>query len=216
MLQVSFVSAQGFAFGPKGGISLGNQNLGGYERDVLFAYHGAFYIESLTEENKNALFAQLGYHMRGSALRIPRHVNNIGQEIPSRTEKSKFGNLALYLGGKQKFDLGMDSKWFFDFAIRGEYNIMVELPTVYRNLEDRVNKFVYGVSAGVGTEFMFSELVGGLFEFHVHPDISEQIIIPAQQSVTNPNRIIPEKQIRNITYELTLGLRFLRKIIYID
>ena len=212
----STVIAQGFAFGPKGGLSLGQQNLGGYERDILFAYHGAFYIESLTEENKNALFAQLGYHIRGSALRIPRHVNNNGQEIPVRTEKSEFGNIALMIGGKQKFDLGLDSKWYFDFALRGEYNITTNLPPIYANLEDQVNKFVYGLSAGIGAEKMFSELVGALIEFRIHPDVSNQIYIPAQQSVTNPNRIIPDRDIRNISYELTVGFRFLRKIVYVD
>ena len=187
---MSVVFSQGFAFGPKGGLSIGQQNFSGYQRDALFAYHGALYIESLSDENKNALFAQLGYHIRGSALRIPRHTNINGQDVPARTQKSKFGNLALYVGGKQKFDLGLDNKWYFDFALRGEYNLSIELPSIYSNLEDQVNKFVYGVSVGIGAEFMFSELVGALIEFNAHPDISDQITIPAQRSITNPNTTI--------------------------
>lgn len=213
---VSIATGQGFAFGPKGGLSIGQQNFSGYQRDALFAYHGALFIESLSEANKNALFAQLGYHVRGSAVRIPRHTNINGQDVAARTQKSEFGNLALYLGGKQKFDLGLDKKWYFDFALRGEFNLSTRLPTIYANLTDQVNKFVYGVSVGIGAEFMFSELIGAIIEFNAHPDISDQITIPAQRSIFNPNTIIREQRIRNISYELTVGFRFLRKIEYID
>jgi hypothetical protein len=216
VLNVDVSVGQGFAFGPKGGLSIGQQNFSGYQRDALFAYHGALYIESLTEENKNALFAQIGYHIRGSALRIPRYTNINGQVVQARTQKSTFENLALYLGGKQKFDLGLNSKWYFDFALRGEYNLSIELPGIYSNIEDQVNKFVYGVSVGIGAEFMFSELVGALVEFNAHPDISDQIVVPAQRSINNPNVILPEQRVRNVSYELTVGFRFLRKIEYID
>ncbi len=216
LLPGSIISAQGFAWGPKGGLSLAQQSTRGYQRDVLFAYHGALYMESLSEEDKYALFGQIGYHQRGSAIRTPAFTNMNGNRIPARTRKSIFGNVAFQLGGKQKFDLGLWSKWYFGVALRGEYNLSVELPDIYETLEDQVTKFVYGVTASIGMEYMFSELVGGLIEFSVHPDFSDQIIIPAQRAINNPNQIIPENRVRNVTYEITLGFRFLRKVIYVD
>ena len=215
----STVAAQGFAWGPKGGLSLGQQSVKGYSRDILFAYHGALYLEQLSEEDKYALFAQIGFHQRGSAIRTPAFTNINGTRIPSRTRKSVYGNAVLQLGGKQKFYMGEDTKWYFGVAIRGEYNLSVDLPNdLYTNpnLEDRTTKFVYGVTAGIGLQHMFSRLAGVILEFNVHPDFSDQIIIPAQRSIDNPNRIIPESRVRNVTYEISLGFRFLREVIYVE
>jgi len=204
---------QGFAWGPKGGLSLGQQSEQSYQKDILLAYHGALYMESLSEEDKYALFAQIGYHQRGSALRTQRFIVN-GNIIPARTRKSTFNNIVLQLGGKQKFPLGDFSKFYFGVALRGEYNVSTDLSLIYRNQEDLVTKFVYGATASVGLQRMFSELVGVIVEFNVHPDFSDQIIVPAQRSFPDQTRIIPETRIRNITYELSLGFRFLRKVIY--
>ena len=217
LLSTVSLSAQGFAFGPKGGLSLANQNFGGYDRETLLSYHGALYMESLSEEDKYALFAQLGFHQRGSKLKINRHFNPItGEEVASRSHASRFGNLSLMVGGKQKFDFGMDTKWYYSLGLRLEYNLTTELPYLYETWEDRVNDLVYGASVGIGMERMFSEHVGIFVEATVSPDLSSQILIPAQPSLYDPNRVIPEKSIRNFTIELTLGMRLLRKIVYID
>ncbi len=210
------ILAQGFVWGPKGGLSLAQQSTKGYQRDILTAWHGDMYIESLSEEDKYALFASIGYHQRGSAFRTQSFIGQNGSRIPARTRKSVYDNAVLQLGGKQKFYLGPWSKWYFGVALRGEYNLSVELaPEVYPStLEDRVTKFVYGVTANIGVEHMFTDLVGVLLEFNVMPDFSDQLIIPAQPAFGNPNRIIPENRVRNVTYEITLGFRFLRKVIY--
>lgn len=209
-------SGQGFVWGPKGGLSLASQNFSGFQRDLLSTWHGSLFIENLTEENKYALYAQVGYHNRGSAIRSQRFVNSNGQVVGPRTFRSEFGNIALQLGGKQKFDLGVNTQWYFGVGLRGEYNIKVELPEIYRNIEDLTNSFVYGVNAMVGIEYMFDRLAGVMIEFNIAPDFSDQIYIPAQQSVFNPNQILPEQRIRNITYEITVGFRLVREIIYVD
>ena len=212
-LNASFLFGQGFVFGPKGGLSIGQQSIEQSQRDLLFAYHGALYIETLSEENKNALYGQLGYHVRGSAINIRSFINNNGQNVSARQQKFKYGNLSLQAGAKQKFNLGLDAKWYFGFGVRGEYNLHIELPTLYENQESQVNKLLYGVTASIGAEFMFSELVGGLVEFSVHPDLSDQIFLPG---VSNGNINIRSKRVRNVSFELSVGLRFLRKVIYVD
>jgi hypothetical protein len=213
----SNILAQGFAFGPKGGLTLANQNYGGYDRETLLTYHGALYIENLSEEDKYALYAQLGFHQRGSKLLINRHFNPYtGLEVPRKSYASRFGNLSLQIGGKQKFDFGIDTKWYYSLGLRLEYNLTSELPYLYETWDDRIKSFVYGASVGIGMERMLSEHVGIFVEGTVSPDLSEQILIPAQPSLYNPNQVIPEKSIRNFSIEITLGLRLLRKIIYID
>jgi hypothetical protein len=84
-----------------------------------------------------------------------------------------------------------------------------------------VRKFIFGVSVGGGTEWMLSELVGAQLTFWVHPDVTLQYNQPAIPNVIDPNNpgvvtTIPERRIRNIALELTLGLRLLRKVEYVD
>lgn len=208
--------AQGFVWGPKGGFTLAGQNFTGYQRDLLSTWHGSLFIENLTEENKYGLYAQIGYHNRGSAIRTQRFVNMNGQTVGPRSFRSEFGNIALQLGGKQKFDLGVETKWYFGVGLRGEYNVNVSIPEIYPNIENLTKKFVYGANAMIGIEYMFDRLAGVVVEFNVAPDFSDQIIVPAQRSVTNPNRIIPEQKIRNISYEISLGFRLVREVIYVD
>ena len=59
----------GFAFGIKGGPTIGLQQWEGFEQDPLFKYHGIAFIESISEENAFGVFAQLGYHQKGSMRR---------------------------------------------------------------------------------------------------------------------------------------------------
>jgi len=65
--------------------------------------------------------------------------------------------------------------------------------------------------------------VGMTLEFTVNPDFSNQYNQPQIDNVIdpNPNSIrptftIPERQIRNLTFEVTAGFRFLRIVEYID
>ncbi len=69
-------------------------------------------------------------------------------------------------------------------------------------------------------EFSFSEFIGASLEFTVNPDFSLQYRQPAIPNVRDPwsgqNTTIPERRIRNMTFELTAGFRFLRKVQYLD
>ena len=196
------------------------------------SWHSAFSIESLPVDNKFALFAQLGYHKRGSAIRQNafvgiNRVTGAEQRYSARTTRFEFSNIVLSLGGKQKFNLGESAKYFYLFGLRGEYTVNTNLgefdelqSRLYFPVNEFVQKWNYGIIIGGGMEFMFSELMGVTFEVTYSPDFSNQYNQPPIQNVINPwtrnPENIPEKLIKNNTIELTVGFRFLRKVEYVD
>jgi len=226
----------GFAFGVKGGPTIGLQQWEGFEQDPLFKYHGIAFIESLTEENAFAVCAQLGYHLKGSAFRGRLIETYNGQPFRPAAQEFIFKNLSLMAGAKQKFPLGganANNKVYYLLGVRLDYtlgtNLDKYLPLIEANptwasfpIDDKqlIREINYGISLGGGVEIPFSELVGVLLEFTVNPDFSYQYEQPELRNVTDPytgnSRDLPERRIRNLTFELTAGFRFLRKVEYID
>ncbi len=229
---------QSFYFGFKGGPTLGIQKWDqSFQRDPLFRYHFIGFMETYNEEDRYALFAQLGYHVKGSTIRTYSYTTQLPdgtyETFPGRTTPFIFNNIALTLGGKQKFPFGATSKAYYMFGIRGEYTVdnnlrpaELEVNDPYYAIypfEEFVKKFTFGATAGAGIEFPFSELVGGMVELTVNPDFTRQYDQPQIDNVINPNPdfgggnfTIPERQIMNVTFEVTFGIRFLRKVVYVD
>ena len=91
---------------------------------------------------------------------------------------------------------------------------------IYEGFEAGINKVLYGITLGGGFEFPFSELIGGVIDIRFSPDISRQIFIPPVTNWENPftGRVetLREQSIKNLAFEVSLGLRFLHKIIYVD
>ncbi len=234
------LNAQSYAFGVKGGFTLGIQRWDNSfsNREPLYRYHGLLFIESAQEEEPWGLFAQGGYNIKGSALRFFRQTFTLPdgsvRTFGGRSIPFEFRNLTLTLGAKQKFDLGLsETNWYYSFGVRADYTISTKLRPdgvdetdpygIFYPFDDFVNKFNYGVSVGGGLEFPFSELVGLIVEFTVNPDFSKQYNQPRIDNIINPSpwavettTSIPERSISNLTFELTLGFRFLHKIIYVD
>lgn len=224
--------AQGYAFGLKGGLTIGVQQWEGFEQDPLFKYHGIAYIESLPESNEFALLAQLGYHLKGSAFRSRNAFGFNGDIFRAPAQEFIFRNLALVLAAKQKFDVfGNDSRAYYILGLRGDYNLGTNLseykeanmvyPIYPDDSKELIREITYGLSLGGGIELPFSELVGTIIEFSVNPDFSYQYVQPSATVFVNNqfftgNVNIPERKIRNLTFELTVGFRFLNKIEYID
>lgn len=225
-----FALGQGYYFGVKGGLSVGFQNWSGLEQDPLFSYHGDVFVESKTEGNQFAMFAQLGYHVKGSALRNRSYFNSVGGFNRPPAREFRFNNAVLGLGGKQKFDFGQKSKFFYSVGIRVEYTINTNLGEyseinkilLYYPFNDYnfIRRINYGLIAGGGLEFEFSEFYGMMLEFTINPDFSNQYTQPAIPNVTNPyngqTTTLRERKIRNLTFEVSVGFRFLRKVEYID
>ncbi len=230
------VAAQGgSAFGIKVGPSIGFQNWGRSGSSSLLArYHGMAYIETFSPDAEYALFAQAGYHVRGGALRLRSgSFTNQNGSIFTRRATSfpyEFNNLALSLGAKQRF-LTDAVTYYWLLGIRGEF-------TVSTNLEDyhpendpfarfnsihpfpgtAVRKINYGVIVGGGLEFMFSELVGGLLELSVSPDFSNQYMFGSVpfSDLNGNQQFTGEREIKNISIELSLGIRLLRIVEYVN
>lgn len=216
------LSGQSKIFGPKGGLTIGVQSWDGIQRQPLFSYHGALYVEGYKENAPASFFGQIGLHTRGSSERI-FFVN--GTSAQAFRQKFQFNNIAAIIGAKKRFETSGKNKPYFGFGIRVEYTLSTNLDESsqfagYFPVEGFVNKFNYGATALFGYEFPFSEFVGGMIEASLSPDLSHQYQQPGGVAVISPitgmGVTLREQQIRNITFEISFGLRFLHKVIYLD
>ena len=211
------LSAQSYAFGLKGGPTIGLQRWNNYQgNDPLIAYHIVSFIETAQEQESGSLFAELGYHVKGRTVHFNSSVNPLtGGTYEARNFQLKFNNASLSAGARKKFNVG-SSMAYYSLAVRGEYNISSELE-IYEGFEAGINKVLYGITLGGGFEFPFSELIGGILDIRFSPDLSRQIFIPPfewDNPFTGNQEVFREQSVKNIAFEISLGLRFLHKIIY--
>ena len=212
-------SAQSYAFGLKGGPTIGLQRWNNYQgNDPLVAYHLVSFIETAQEGESGSIFAELGYHVKGRSVHFNSSVNPLtGGTYEARNFQLRFNNLSLSAGAKKKFSVG-NSLAYYSLAVRGEYNLSADLE-IYEGFKPGINKVLYGITLGGGFEFPFSELVGGILDFRFSPDLSRQIFVPPAEwdnPFTGNQEIFREQSIKNIAFEISLGFRFLHKIIYED
>jgi len=116
-----------FQFGPTIGLQKWDNS---FEREPLFKYHAALSIESVNnEDDKDALFMQIGYHIKGSANRFRYFNINSGAPGGSFTEEFRFNNLSLVLGAKQKRPLGASgkSRFFYGGGLRVDYTLSTNI-----------------------------------------------------------------------------------------
>lgn len=226
-------TAQSTAFVFKGGLSLASQKWdNSLDRQFLFRYHAALAVESINnDDDRFSLYGQFGYHVRGSAIRFRFYNIGSGGLGGQFTQPFEFNNLSLQLGAKFRRPMGSGSGRLFYFGgLRGDYNVsdnLGDLKSLYvcnqgsLPLEGGVQKILFGISAGGGLEWSFSELVGGQIEISIHPDITPQYRqgpIPNVIDACNPGftYTIPDRRIRNTTIEISFGLRLLRKVVYVE
>ena len=230
---INFAQAQGAVYTLKGGLTLGTQSwdnqLG--QRQPLLSYHIVAAIEELSEDPRFTIFAQAGYHTRGTSLKTSFfHTNGARYD---ENYAIQFNNLALSVGAKKRLgDLGIFTPYYM-LGVRGEYTLKTNLaqfqdrnrcyPIYPYDKKEFIKKFNYGAIFGGGFEFNFTELIGGTIEFSFSPDFSRQYEQPAIGGILNNcNSVssqpinIPERKITNRTFEISLGLRFLNKVEYID
>ncbi len=229
----------GFGWGIKGGLAVGTQSWNngstGNGTNTLFSYHGAAFIESgVSDSTRVALFAQLGYHVRGSAIsyRSGSGYDATGALVNYESSRNtfEFNNISLQLGAKRRGVFGYE-RAYYSFALRADYTVSTNLlPSDAANSyywafafprSNFVNNFNYGISVSTGYQFPVSELSTGFVELSLHPDVSNQYYRP--RIVTgyfDPNSgssiVLEEQSIRNFTVELTVGFRFTQKYEYSD
>lgn len=230
---IHFAQAQGAVYTVKGGLSLGMQkwdnSLG--RRNPLVSSHVILAIEELAEDPRFTIFAQAGYHARGTSMRTTLFSTS-GQRFDQEFGL-KFNNLALSVGAKKRLDVMGNLTPYYVLGIRGEYTVSTNLdqfqkynkcyPIYPYDDKEFIKQFNYGAIFGGGFEFPFSELIGGMVEFTINPDFSHQYVQPAItgiinqcSSVNNQPINIAKRSITNLTFEISVGLRFLHKVEYID
>ena len=209
----------GYHFGLKGGPTLANQNWDGFERRYALTYNISGFVESRDPEDRGSLFAQLGLHNRGSSVGL----------FGFRSRRNyNFKNISLLLGAKKAVDTELlGAKPYYFLGIRGEYTLahnLVEMFEFFENILFNnpqimnagsllvepafVRRWNYGISIGGGFEFSGTEFFNPALEFTISPDLSYQY-------QRFPNSISPfETQVRNVSFEISLVLRFLREIVY--
>lgn len=216
------IFAQGAVFGIMGGPSLSNQRVNGFTREPFLRYHGLVFIESTSEINPNALYARLGYHIKGSAVNIQRFYDPIyNEEHPGRSYAMEFHNASFSIGVKQRREIGQ-KHFSYGFGLRGDYNIKGKFGALFKGLEGAQNKITYGVNVDAGMEFPLSELISVVIELGLSPDLSEQMFIPPQDTGytygdgSGQHIILPETKLTNVVFEARAGFRFWHKVIYTD
>jgi hypothetical protein len=219
----SVLPSQSFYFGPKGGLTLGLQNWNGFERDPLIAYHGAITFETYKEDNPNSFVIQLGYHKRGSAENA-LFILGGGNAFRQR-QNFQFNNAVLTFAGKRLLGYTEGPQPYYTFGARIEYTVSTNLQQYeqyagYFPIDAFVNKFNYGASIGFGFEKKISELVGAYVEAVISPDLSKQYEQIGQFTIISPltgqSITLRDQAIRNITFELSVGFKFLRKVVYLS
>lgn len=215
--------------GPTAGLQKWDNSSG---REPLFQYHAAISMESINnEDNSGSFYMQLGYHVKGSAIRYRFFNINSGAPSGTVTEPFKFNNFSFSLGAKQRFKESNNgnTSYFYFGGIRADYTYSTNIDELggagcnpgFYPLMGGVQRWMGGFSVGGGMEFKFSELVGGQIQLSVNPDVTPQYRQNAIPNVIDPcfngpNYSIPERRIRNTTVEISFGLRLLRKVIVVD
>ena len=212
----SSISTAQYYYGVKGGVGLNMQRWNNFERDILFTPLVDLYVES-HDDPVNKLYASLGFHTRGSAIR--------GFGFQS-FNSYRFNNIALEAGFKQMLSVSKKYNPYYMLAGRLEYTVSTNLNSgglqfsVLNLVDDNfVNKFNYGLTIGGGFEFNWDDTKVVFVEASINPDASKQYDQPSTAIISNPNpsqfnpsttiTILPQ-EVRNVSLELKIGIKFLR------
>jgi len=213
----------GYHFGTKGGLSLANQNWNGGDRRPYLTYHINAFVETRDPEERGALFAQIGLHNRGSSIGF-RTFDNL-----RNNRAYEFKNISLMVGAKKLIStVFLGAKPYYFLGVRGEYTISQNIEEMQKFFFDLqrlnsnpdftfesftsrdplyVRKYLYGISIGGGLQFEGGEFFNTALEFTLSPDLNYQYV-QANSGGTNT------LSIRNVTFEVSLVLRFLREVVY--
>lgn len=220
--------SQSYYFGVKGGPTVGIQQWDGSQRNPLLRYHGSLFIETMSDVGEIGLFAQTGYHQKGSSLQSFLTTNQNGNPIRFSGQAFIFENIDLALGVKQRIDYSLlgSRNAFYTFALRGDYTVRTNLDefsnlgSLFWPVPEFVRHWMAGATVSGGLEFDFTDYIGGVVELSLHPDFTNQYTQPQIPNVRNPwtggFQTLNSRTIKNIAIELSVGFRFLREIEYVD
>lgn len=222
----------GFVFAVKGGPTMASQRWNATERNILPSYHAGILLESASDwREANSIWlrtnfgAWLGYHRKGSAIRVqyqdPANLNNV---IRDRIA-TPFHALALNLHAKGQF--WHNPRLLSYYGIGAHLTYTVAHDTSMFLLDKRyVNKFNYGLWIAGGVEISLGKKapVSLILEASITPDISRQVFIPPGIPIqfrdvggTVQNYSSQEQRVTNLIFEISVGFKFLKpKYEYIE
>jgi hypothetical protein len=221
-------------FGIKAGSTIGFQTWNNIDQDALFAYNAGIFAESLDgKDSRSSLYAGLSYSQKGSAKRNVQLFNSNGSGSlfgGTFTRKYIFHNAILNVGAKTRLEKRSNGLTpYYSVGVFGSYTLSTNLGEQQNNvflfdpIDDNVRKINYGLQIGGGFEKQLSEYIGIHLDISVFPELSNQYV---EQYGSNPPFIINpysgqqitlrDRNIKNLAFEITLGIRFLREIIYVD
>lgn len=216
-----YLHSQKYGYSVKTGSGLASQRgIGGGSsgRSFIGAHHLDFGLD-YESEGGNIIYGQLGYHRRGSGVRINQFFDIHGNVLAGGTFGMKFHNMVLEAGMK-KFFLKGKQKAYYGLGLRCEYTLKSDHDFFYAQYKDFVQKWNYGFGVRVGTETQLSKFIALGIEANIAPDISRQVWVQQNVRIIDPrtNMITngQEQNIRNLSLELTIYLRLLQIIEYID
>lgn len=199
--------------GIKGGFGLGSQIWQNQlTNEVILVPSFDVFSETFDAYSFSSLYAQLGYHQRGSGL-------GIGTQVFA---SYRFHNMALELGGKRIFHEINNRNIYWLIGVRGEYtlgtNINSQRTSLNFNALDQrfVNKINYGMSVGIGIQQELEHQQVVFIDLVFNPDFSNQydqplILGPFQNPFNTAQSIFIDPQaVRNYTLELKIGYKWLR------
>ncbi|NOT37003.1 MAG: hypothetical protein HOP11_06465 [Saprospiraceae bacterium] len=218
LIGLNFIHAQSTGYGIRGGLGLSSQRwASGSDRDPLLTYHGDFTID-IESEKGNVFYIATGYHQRGSAIIFSRFVDQNGNTQPGGSFGMKFHNVGLEIGVKKARKLE-SWKVLYGVGARVEYNAKTQID-VFPEYTDFIVRTTAGLSLHGSVERNLNKFVVFGLEGRVSPDFTRQIYVPPGTPYFDPTtggvRNGPEQSIRNFGIELSLTLKFLQIIEYIE
>jgi len=225
---------KGYIWGLKGGPTLMRQ-AGHYRtRGTAYGYHLALYYESYDSRSPSQIYAQLGYHQRGSSLTrfyFGSLKNIANKAFQFDNPKFIYHNASLQIGIKNSRQLHDQLSGYVGIGLRGEYTFNTNLDAYAKVNEEYgfpvypdpalLRPFLYGFSLLLGTTlWKFDPLQYEAFaELGIHQDISPQYYQPPLRGrfvdpYTGQAQTLNEIKMRNFSIELSVGVRIYRLFIY--
>jgi len=207
----------GTAYGFKGGLTAGTQSWSGSQREYLLAYNASLFMESINESTSLRFFGQLGYTKKGSAIVSNSFVNPFtNQTIPRQVIRQPFEQANLIIGAKNMHPFTAVYTGYYAVGVRVDYLLRYDL--LFLNVDRWVNKITYGLSLAGGIEFQPNDSpIAFQLEAMFHQDLANQIfyqnIIVTDQWGRQSSQ---SAKVINSSLDITLGIKFIRKIIWVD
>jgi len=201
-------------YGVKGGLGINNQNWDrGVNTGLIFTPLIDVFAESYDPGSLSRLYAQIGFHQRGSAL---------GAFGFRRIATYTYSNVVVELGGRRQAFENDTYIGYYLLGLRGEYTLasnVGETQSLY-NLTDEayLRRFNYGATVGGGFEYDLGDGTSVFLEVTFNPDLSAQYDQPVNLIFPNPNAgqsqnqfvNIPAQRVRNYSLEVKVGYKWLR------